>query len=88
MSRTKIQSARLSFQSFELGPLTPPPHHPSLERECSSSTIGIQEGRHTRGGTQSDEGTDTLVHTSFFLTPLFFGAYFNIQYQIQCMPEL
>jgi hypothetical protein len=54
-----IQSARLSFQSSQLGP--------SPARECCSSSLWVQGGRQTRlrgrgwGGPNSEEGTEDLV---------------------------
>jgi hypothetical protein len=61
-----LQSARLSFQSSEFGPLPPSP-----AMECCFSLLWVQ-GRDTLargeggGGSNSDEGADTLAHYVYY----------------------
>jgi hypothetical protein len=54
-----IQSARLSFHSSELAELVPPPPHPLPPLGPRGETHSLAGGG--CGGTNSDEGTDTLL---------------------------
>jgi hypothetical protein len=87
--RQRIQNARLSFQSSELGP--PPPHpHGSVP----TPPLWVQGGRHTRfrgggvGGPNSDLGTDNLVlytitPLQLYITVVFHPALSYLYYDLQ-----